>query len=437
MKRLYTVLVLFSALTMGAYAQDVYIDDPDDPVIAQFRDYGAVASTDSIQAQPEEPAPNKPKESFRDRWTLGIKGGLTYFSLWKQQTSPKGTASGDKFGVGSDLSHEFSIFTEYNFDYGLGVGAYFGNYSYNRYAVLGSSIEFGMYGHFNLLENAAWTQAPAIARRFHMFWDLGLGVGALWQLNQIVDDPSSDKVFWNCSAVLRTGLQFEFLIRPNWGILLEGEYHGYGRGYEPDDQAIYASPWINAGAVSGGLRFYFDTREKEHDPRLNEDDLPISKPKEPHYPAPKNAFYINVSLTPEMIEEARENNGVISTQASEMGSVRPGVQVVPMKQSQEVASALKVLEEQGVGTVLINSIRFANEQLTDESMSILDKVAGSLLTNRLWQKVDLLYMCDKQANMRAAVIAAYLRAKGIKNLTVKGFDTKSNDATSDLIITIK
>lgn len=437
MKRLYTLLVLFSALTVGALAQDTYVDDPDDPVIAQFRDYGTVAASDSIQAQPEEPTPSKPKESFRDRWTLGVKGGLTYFSLWKEQTSPTLSPSGDKYGIGSDISHEFSIFTEYLFDGGLGVGAYFGNYSYNRYAVIGSSIEFGVYGHFNLLENSAWKQTPAIARRFHIFWDFGLGVGALWQLNQIAGDGSSDTVFWNCSAVLRTALQFEFMIRPNWGIFIEGEYHGYGRGNQAENLFTHSSPWINAGAISGGLRFYFDTREKEHDPRLDENDLPISKPKEPHYPAPKNAFYINVALTPEMIEEARENNGVISTQASEMGSVRPGVQVVPMKQSQEVASALKVLEEQGVGTVLINSVRFANEQLTDESMSILDKVAGSLMTNRLWQKVDLLYMCDKQANMRAAVIAAYLRAKGIKNLTVKGFDTKSNDATSDLIITIK
>lgn len=437
MKRLYTLLVLFSALTMGAYAQDVYTDDPDDPVIAQFRDYGAVAATDSIQVQQDEPAPSKPKESFRDRWTLGVKGGITYFSLWKSLNSPIITESGDKFGVGADISHAFAFFTEYNFDYGLGVGAYFGNSSFNRYHALGSSIEFGLYGHFNLLENAVWTQAPAIARRFHFFWDVGLGVGALWQLNQLQGYQYSDSVFWRCSAVIRTALQFEFMIRPNWGIFIEGEYRGYGRGREESDQRMQAAQWINSGAISGGLRFYFDTREKEHDPRLNEDDFPISKPKEPHYPAPKNAFYINVSLTPEMIEEARENNGVISTQASEMGSVRPGVQVVPMKQSQEVASALKVLEEQGVGTVLINSVRFANEQLTDESMLILDKVAGSLMTNRLWQRVDLLYMCDKQASSRAAVIAAYLRAKGIKNLTVKGFDTKSNDATSDLIITIK
>ena len=108
-----------------------------------------------------------------------------------------------------------------------------------------------------------------------------------------------------------------------------------------------------------------------------------------------------------------------------------------MPQAIEIESALKVLEEQGIGTVLINSIQFVNEQLTDESMLTLDKVAGSLLANNLWTKVDLLYMSDSQSAVRASVIATYLRAKGVRNISVKGYDSKSRDATSDLVITIK
>ena len=418
---------MLSMLTTSIFAQY----DDSEIIDETPAGYAVILSTDSVTNTSEVPA--KTKEAFRDRWTVGIKGGATYFHMWV--SSPEETKTGIKFGGVSDISHEFSVFTEYLFDYGLGVGAYFGNYSYNRYGLLGSSIEFGAYGHFNLLENAVWTQPVAIARRFHMFWDVGLGVAGMWQNNQIVGHPSSDKVIWRCAAVIRTGLQFEFMIRPHWGILLEGEYHGYGRGTKYfEDQADLFSPWINAAAVSGGLRFYFDTRKKEHDPRLDEDDLPIRKPRNK---TPKNAFYINVAVTPEMLEEARRNGGGFTVQATDMSSDSPTVQVVPLKQSHEIESALQILEEQGVGTVLINSIVFVNGQLTDDSMRQLDKVAGSLMSNKLWQKVDLLYMCDQQATTRASIIGTYLRARGVKNLSVKGYDTKTNDGTSDLVITIQ
>lgn len=409
---------MFSLLTFGSYAQSV-------PAIEYNETSGQ--STDTVVV-------NTPKSnqsgSFRDPWTLGLKGGITYFGLWAEQTSPK-EANGGKYGVASDLSHQFSIFTEYAFDYGLGVGAYFGNYSYNRQAVIGSSIEFGIYSHMSLLESLSWGKPLPIARRFHIFWDAGLGVAALWQLNQILGDASSDKVFWNPAAVVRTALQFEFMIHPNWGLMLEGEYHGYGRGNEEDDKHIYASPWINAGMISGGVRYYFDTRKKEHDPALDENDLPIRKiratPTKPQ-PIPKNAVYVNVNITPEMIEAARQNGGSVSIQST-------GIDGMP--QSGEIESALKVLEEQGIGTVLINSIQFDNDQLTDESMLTLDKIAGSLLANNLWTKVDLLYMSESQSVVRASLIATYLRARGIRNLSVKGYDTKSKDSASDLIITIK
>ena len=418
MKRHFILSVLFTLLTLGTFAQSDPITNPE--MLSQ--------PTDTVIVQTV--VQSKPAESFRDHWTLGLKGGLTYFALWKEQTSPK-AANGGKYGIASDLSHQFSIFTEYAFDYGLGVGAYFGNYSYNRQAVVGSSIEFGIYSHMSLLESFSWGNPLPISRRFHIFWDAGLGVAALWQLNQILGDASSDKVFWNPAAVVRTALQFEFLIRPNWGIMLEGEYHGYGRGNEEDDKRIYASPWINAGMISGGIRYYFDTRKKEHDPALDETDWPVQKIRKTPtktQPAPKNAVYVNVNITPEMIEAARKNGGSVAIQSTGLDG---------MPQSSEIESALKVLEEQGIGTVLINSIQFVNEQLTDESMLTLDKVAGSLLANNLWTKVDLLYMSDSQSAVRASVIATYLRAKGVRNISVKGYDSKSRDATSDLVITIK
>lgn len=379
------------------------------------------------------------KDSFRDHWTVGLKGGVNYFSLTPEQASPK-EGQGGHYGFLSDVSQQFAVFSEYSFDSGWGLGAYVGNYSFNRHAVLGSSIEFGVYSHMNVLECFAWRQAPPIARRFHLFWDAGLGVGAMWQINQIAGDASSDKIVWRAAAVLRTALQFEFMVRPHWGLMFEGEYHGYARPLRYyQDVAFHSYPWINAGMISFGVRYYFDNRKKAYDPRLDENDMPIRQPKAKVAPAPKNAIYVNVTVTPEMIEEAkRSGNKSFSVQATGMGSDSPAVQVVPLKQSQDIENALKVLEEQGVGTVLINSIRFdRDDQLTDDSMRQLDKVAGSLLANRLWQNVDILYMCHKQATARAAVIATYLRAKGIRNISVKGFDTQVNDATSDLVITIK
>lgn len=423
MKRLFTFLVLSSVLLATHATPAFYAADE------QTGGASLGLSNDSAQVVDAEPAAKK--DSFRDHWTLGLKGGLTYFRLKDEQTSPK-EANGGKYGFASDLSHQFSLFTEYAFDYGLGIGAYFGNYSYNRQAALGTSIEFGVYSHISIFECLTWRNVPPFARRFHLFWDAGLGVSALWQNNQIIGDPSSDKPFWSPYGVVRTALQFEFMVRPHWGLMIEGEYHGYGRGNRKTDNTIYSSPWIHAGMLSAGVRYYFDTRQKDKDPNLDENDMPIRKPRQPRekrVPAPKNAVYVNVNITPEMIEEARRNGGSILVGAAE-GESRP--------QSEDIESALKVLEEQGEGTVLINSLRFdSSDQLTDEAMMVLDRVAGSLLSNRLWTKVSLLYMSDRQATVRASVIATYLRAKGVRNLSVKGFDTQTNDTTSDLIISIK
>lgn len=433
MKQLYTLVALLFMFTLGAYAQS------DNAIDVNTDEFGDVVITQSYDTTNVEPKTVKKTDSYRDHFTVGLKGGITYFYLKSEQTSPE-KANGGRYGVVSDISHEFSIFSEYLFDYGLGVGAYFGNYSYNRQAVLGTSIEFGIYSHMSLLECLSWRKPLPISRRLHIIWDAGLGVSALWQINQIVGDPSSDKAFWNPYAVVRTALQFEFMFRPHWGLMLEGEYHGYGRPNDKNDNSIYSSPWIHAGMLSGGIRYYFDNRKKEPDPKLDENDLPIREPRKPRevHRAPKNAVYVNVSLTPEMIEEAMRNNGNITIRASELGSDAPAsAQVSPMRQSNDINSALSTLAEQGVGTVLINSIEFDNNQLTDGSMDVLDEIAGSLMSNQLWQKVELLYMSDKQASEKASLIATYLRAKGVKNLSVKGVTSPSEGETSDLIISIK
>lgn len=419
MKRLFILLVLFSTLVLSTSAQNVIVDEFGDPIYTQYEDSSAL-NTDV--------RPTQKHEKFRDRWTFGVKGGLSYFQFDSIQRSPQTGEEGVHYGFFSDLSHEFSLYTEYAFDYGLGIGMYVGNYSYNRYQVYGSSVEFGAYSHFNLMEILSWRKSPAIARRLHIFWDLGIGAAWLWQNNQIKFHVSSDSVTWNSAAVIRTALQIEFMVRPNWGIFIEGEYHGYGRPNKGYDWINHAKPWINAGMLSGGLRYYFDTREKEPNPLLDENELPIRKPRKPREKrprAPKNAVYVNLDLTPEVIEAARANEGQVA------------VQVTPLPQSKELDGALQVLEEQGVGTALINSVPFSNDQLTPESMQILDKIAGSLLANPNWTSVEILYVSNGQATGRAAAIANYLRGKGVKNLTVKGRDASAEVDSSDMIITVR
>ena len=428
MKQLYTVLVLFSLVALNVCANPVYAaaaDESDVPVVVQTGDVQA----DSVVTVTK-------KYDVRDHWTIGLKGGINYFDLLNTLNSPKSGNNGDAYGVFSDMSQQFAVFSEYSFEYGLGVGAYLGHYSFNRYSTLGGSLEFGLYMHMSLLETLSWGKPLPIARRFHIFWDVGLGVSALWQFPQVPGAQMSDTTSWRPVAVLRTALQFEFMVRPHWGLLAEFEYHGYGRPLYKDDAVFYASPWINAFMLNVGVRYYFDNRQKEKDPLLDENDMPIRKPKVHETKVAKNAVYVNVNITPEMIAQALKNGGSYLVQAVGQGQA----------QSEEIENALQVLEEQGEGTVLINSIRFeeadqfaesSEEQLTEEAMQLLDKVAGSLLNNQLWTKVNLLYMSDKRALARAAVIATYLRAKGVKNLSVKGYDTHSNDATSDLVITIK
>jgi len=443
--------IMQSLDSVGVVAMSTTVTTPEDTI---FQSHGDTLSllppdstillaTDTLAAQPVDSAKNEIAESekakkrkkipsTRDHWTIGFKGGVTYFHLKEAQSSPQQGSTEGHFGFISDLSHQFSVYSEYNFDHGVGVGAYFGNYSYNRYSVLGSSIELGVYAHLSMIECFAWQNVPPIARRFHLFWDTGLGVSAMWQNNQIAGHASSDQVVWNPMAVVRTALQFEFMIRPKWGLFLEVEYHGYGRVAKPQDAGMYASPWINAGMLSAGFRYYFDDRKPAADPRLDDHDLPIREKKEVK---PKNAIYVNVVLTPEMIEDA-SHNGSLATQSMDMNDNLATQD--NQQHSNDIERALRVLEKQGVGTVLINSISFdEDDQLTDEAMEVLDKVAGSLLSNKLWTKVNLLYMSEVQAGPRASVVATYLRARGIKNMSVKGYNTKMSDATSDLIITIK
>lgn len=413
MKRFYTLFALLFIITMGTNAQS---------------DLSNYEQNDSAFSQPSQVQSAKAETgtySFRDHWTLSFKAGFNYFQLKKAQSSPDTATDGSHLGISSDMGPQFVFSTEYNFDNGFGVGAYFGSYNYNRAAVLGTSIEFGIYSHMSLLECFNWNQPLPISRRLHILFDAGLGVAGHWQINQIPGHPSSDKLIWNPYAVLRAALQVEFMVRPNWGLFVEGEYHGYGRGSQMNDNSIESSPWIHAFMANGGVRYYFDRRPQKDDPRLDNNGLPIRKAKEK---TPKEAYYFNIIITPDIIEAARQNGGSVSIQST-------GIDGMP--QSGEIESALKVLEEQGIGTVLINSIQFDNDQLTDESMLTLDKIAGSLLANNLWTKVDLLYMSESQSVVCASLIATYLRARGIRNLSVKGYDTKSKDSASDLIITIK
>ena len=294
MRRLFTIFSLLLSLTLCFGAQPaIKTQKKSKPKTTTH----AVKSSEKVKTtQKKSKTQNSSKppvkiDPHKENWTVGLKGGINYFSLLRVQQSPI-EVDGIHYGVRSDISQQFAAFSEYNFNRFIGVGAYFGNYCYNRYVVLGSSIEFGLYAHCNVLEIFSWKKAPLISRRLHIFVDTGLGVGALWQNNQIFGHSSSDKVIWNAAAVLKMALQFEFMIKPQWGVFLEGEYHGYGRGNKDRDNLMYSSPWINAGMISAGVRYYFDDRKKETDPMLDENDLPIrtKKPREKKVKMPNNVL---------------------------------------------------------------------------------------------------------------------------------------------------
>ena len=408
MKRLFTIISLLLSLTLCFGAQP--------------------AKKTSKKTKSKTPTKSSVKiDPHKENWTVGLKGGINYFRLSPAQTSPI-EVNGEHYGLASDISQQFVVFSEYNFNRYVGIGMYFGNYCYNRYIVLGSSIEFGVYAHINLMECLTWNNPPLIARRLHIFLDAGLGVGAVWQNNQITSDPSSDIVMWNAASVLKTALQFEFMIKPQWGILLEGEYHGYGRKRQDRDGVVYSLPWINAGMISAGVRYYFDDRKKEKDPKLDENELPIRKPRNK---VPKNTYNVNVKLA--------SNDGTQQMDTTiAMQITMPNLSVSPKMQSKEIKGALQVLEKQGTGTVLINSVNLVNNQLTDESMKVLDEIANTLIANNSkWNKIELLYVTHDHASERAAIIATYLRAKGIKHIVAKGREGEDNSDKSDLIINIK
>lgn len=416
-----TLLILISLfISLGIYAQEVSASAP------QSETYDKTA-----------PYP----------WTLGIKGGINYFRLTDQITG----AAVDKIEYNSntfdDVSQQAVLFTEYNFNKFLGLGLYVGNYSYNRKVVYGSSIESGLYMHLNLMECFSWRKSPLIARRLHINTDLGLGGATWWQINVLKGDPTSDKRMWYGYAVVKTALQFEFFLRPQWSLLLEGEYHFYGRPSQQRDFSTHSFGFANAGTINVGLRYYFDTR-KDKDPYatgpgLNDKNLPIREKKQPKHPRikqSKNAVYVNVNVTGEMLEEARATGKPVSVMATEAGSTSPNVEVVSTSspESSEINGALATLSTLGRGDAEMNTIRFdAGNELTPAAQKALDEIAASLLNNHEWKQAEFLYICNGDAQKKAAAIQNYLQAKGVKNITVMGRETKDNAQTNDLMVSIQ
>ena len=145
MKQVYTFFALSLLLTLGAYATPAYNaidDDTDDHIMAQLVDSTKYSSQmdeedlyeDSVAvgASAETVKSAKKHGDTYDHWTIGLKGGINYFTLTLDQASPQTGTNGQHFGVFSDISQQVAIHSEYSFDYGLAVGAYFGNYSYNH-----------------------------------------------------------------------------------------------------------------------------------------------------------------------------------------------------------------------------------------------------------------------------------------------------------------
>lgn len=386
-------------------------------------------------------------------WTFGVKGGINYFRLEDQVTGSLTNPIVYNSNTFDDVSQQAVIFTEYAFDKFFGLGLYIGNYSYNRKVLYGSSIEAGVYAHLNLMECFSWRKSPLIARRLHINLDAGIGGAGWWQILVLKGDPASDKTTWNGYVVGRGALQFEYFIRPQWSLLLEGEYHIYGSKLNVlEDTKKHRIPWANAGALNLGFRYYFDTR-KDKDPYapvegLNSNNLPIQKKKEPkqprskslHVKQAKNAVYVNVNVTGEMLEEARAKGKPVSVQATEAGSASPNVEVVSTSspESSEINGALASLSKLGRGDAEMNTIRFdAGNELTPAAQKALDEIAASLLNNHEWKQAEFLYICNGDALKKAAAIQNYLQAKGVKNITVMGRETKDNAQTNDLMVSIQ
>ena len=187
--------------------------------------------------------------------------------------------------------------------------------------------------------------------------------------------------------------------------------------------------------ISAGVRYYFDDRKKETDPMLDENDLPIrtKKPREKKVKMPKNALYLNMNVNSTNRESTIQNDTTIAMQIT-----MPNLSESRKPQSKEIEGALQVLGTQGTGMALFNSIHLVNNQLTDESMKVLDEIANTLIDNNSkWNKVELLYVTNERANERAAIIATYLRAKGIKHIVARGHEGEENSDKSDLIVNIK
>lgn len=381
-------------------------------------------------------------------WTFGVKGGINYFRLHDNITGHFLPDSMYNTGTYDDVSQQVAIFAEYAFDKFFALGLYIGNYNYNRMATYGSSIESGVYVHLNLMECFSWRKSPLIARRLHINLDAGIGGAAWWQNPQMKGNPASDHVYWNGYAVGKGALQFEFFIRPQWSLLLEGEYHIYASkaNYYPDI-ARARTAWTNAGALNLGFRYYFDTRKNDNTARedgLDENNLPIRKKKERkqkvNVKQSKNAVYVNVNVTGEMLEEARATGKPVSVMATEAGSTSPNVEVVSTSspESSEINGALATLSTLGRGDAEMNTIRFdAGNELTPAAQKALDEIAASLLNNHEWKQAEFLYICNGDAQKKAAAIQNYLQAKGVKNITVMGRETKDNAQTNDLMVSIQ
>ena len=333
-------------------------------------------------------AQNEQKET--SHWSLGIRGGGTYFRVAPNTGNYLENMS---WGAGGVL--EYSI----NPLWGLGMSVDLLNY--NRGDDLGKTIDAGVFGSVNLLNLLSPNRSGW--RRGGIYFNLGGGVGFYNTEGRIESDGSS--IFSS------TGLAVEVPLGNTFALFSEGNYRRYAT--TDDNMGGLGAPGKNdAFYVTLGLRVKFNANKKDHvrntRPATDQDAI--------------NALRRDLQQLQSQADKTASDVDNLDRRVNDDKRQQDATNQRLQREIDELKKALEALKNQQVVVFSNIEFRFDSHELKPTSFATLDRIAADLKNDSNWTKLTLTGHTDnigpnavnqRLSLARAESVKAYLVQQGI------------------------
>lgn len=335
-------------------------------------------------------------------WSLGAKAGVNYTDIYD---TPMRRDDNWHPVLGAVLEYTFNPI------FGLGLEYEFNGYSsavlHNGTTIVsadafGNTHDASLFASFNL-SNILKPVREGFWKKTNIYANLGGGVGYYQYDLQSINFPGTDN---GLSPLAYVGLNAEHNISDSWAIGLEGQYRYYA---SKELGGLYSQADINQlGNITLGLRYKFGAKSKKH--------------------------VRNVSVS--------EYN-YVPVPVVEQPKAEPVAEVKPQPKPEPKPEPKPVVEEPVVNFSFENiQFKFDSDQLTDESVVIVNNLLNTLNTYKGWSKLQINGHTDNVGSSaynqnlserRVATVKNYLVEKGLpeSKISFKGFGEEKPIATNE------